>query len=349
MRAVVIGAGHIARQHLACLKSIPGVELAGVCDLSAAMAESAAERFGVARWYTDYRRMLDEARAEVVHVTTPVSSHFRLAMDAMESGAHVFVEKPIAATLDELRAMQDCAKRCGRWLIEDHNYLFDRSVQRILGLIGAGEFGQVTHVEVEICLNILGEGSRLADPNARHPSLSMPGGAISDFLTHLSYLAYAFVGRHRAVRTIWLKREAASPLPSDEFRAMVDAEGGTASLLFSSHTQPDVFWLRVYGTRMRATANLFEPRLTLDRMRGGARPLIPLLNGIEEARAVRRGAWGGLWRKLSGGPGAYEGLWDLIRRTYEAIGSGREMPVGEKQIEAVNRLVADLILEENRL
>ena len=47
MKAALIGAGQIARQHLACLRELPGVEVAAVCDLSPAMAESAAERFGV--------------------------------------------------------------------------------------------------------------------------------------------------------------------------------------------------------------------------------------------------------------------------------------------------------------
>ena len=197
-----------------------------------------------------------------------------------------------------------------------------------------------------ICLDILGKGSRLADPDLPHPSLSLPGGAIAEFLTHLAYLAYAFVGPHRSVRTIWSKRDARSPLPSDEFRAMVNGEHGTATLGFSSHVQPDVFWLRVYGTKMRAVVNLFEPRLTIDRTRSGLRPLTPLINGWREAKDVRHAAVGGLVRKLSGGPGAYEGLWELLRRTYDALGSGAEPPVSMRQIDDVNRLVADLTREE---
>ena len=52
IKAALIGTGQIARQHLGCLRELPGVEVAGVCDLSPAMAESAAERFGVPAWYT---------------------------------------------------------------------------------------------------------------------------------------------------------------------------------------------------------------------------------------------------------------------------------------------------------
>jgi predicted dehydrogenase len=331
------------------LKELPSVEIAGVCDLSPATAEAAAERFGVARWFTDYRDMLRTITPDVVHVTTSPPSHHAISIDALEAGAHVFVEKPAAVRYDQVREMLEKATRSQRLLLEDHNYLFNESVQRVLGLIRSGDFGEVVHVEVMICLDILGKGSRLADPDLPHPSLALPGGAIAEFLTHLAYLAYAFVGAHRSVGTVWGKRNPDSPLPSDEFRALVDAERGTAALGFSSHVQPDVFWLRVYGTKMRSAINLFEPRLTIDRVRRGPRPLTPLINGWHEAKDVRRSALGGLWRKLGGGPGAYEGLWELLRRTYDALARRVEPPVSMRQIDDVNRLVADLTREERVL
>ena len=77
MKAALIGAGQIARQHLTCLKTLPGIELAAVCDLSPATAEAAAERCGIQAWFTDHRDMLEKARPDVVHVTTPPISHFR--------------------------------------------------------------------------------------------------------------------------------------------------------------------------------------------------------------------------------------------------------------------------------
>ena len=53
-------------------------------------------------------------------------------------------------------------------------------------------------------------------------------------------------------------------------------------------------------------------------------------------------ALGSLRRKLSGGPGAYEGLWELLARTYHALGSGAEPPITSRQMIEVNRLVEDL-------
>ncbi len=108
----------------------------------------------------------------------------------------------------------------------------------------AASSARVTHVEVLICLDILGPGSPYVDGNAPHATLSLPGGAIADFLTHLASLACFFVGPHRSARAIWSKRSGVeSPLPSDEFRALVEAERGHGGAGFSSHTKPDAFWL----------------------------------------------------------------------------------------------------------
>ena len=98
MKAALIGAGQIARQHLTCLKALPGVELAAICDLSPATAEAAAERYGIRDWFTDHRALLEKARPDVVHVTTPPTSHFGLAMDSFDAGAHVSPVMTRAAT-----------------------------------------------------------------------------------------------------------------------------------------------------------------------------------------------------------------------------------------------------------
>jgi predicted dehydrogenase len=339
VKAALIGAGQIARQHLACLKSLPQVELAAVCDHSAATAEAAAERFGIAAWFTDHREMLARVRPDVVHVTTPPTSHYRLALDALDAGAHVIVEKPATATFDELQALASRATAVNRHLVEDYNYLFNRAPQEIMRRIESGAFGRVVHVDVLICLDILGP-TGFADPNAPQPALALAGGAIADFLPHLASLAHVFVGPHRSVQTIWNKRQP-SVLPFDEFRAQIDAERGTATLGFSANSQPDAFWLRVYGEKMQASANLFETRLTFDGPRAVPKPLRPLFSGLEEGRTIRRAAWGTLLRKFKG-PGAYEGMWALLASTYQALADASPLPITLQDVLAVNRMVEAL-------
>jgi predicted dehydrogenase len=266
-------------------------------------------------------------------------------MDSLDAGAHVIVEKPATTTFEELEALARRARETGRHLVEDYNYVFNHAPQEILRRIESGQFGAVTHVEVLICLDILGPDG-FADPNSPHPALKLAGGAIADFLPHLASLAHLFVGPQRTAKTVWTKRKA-SLLPSDEFRGLVDAERGTAAIGFSSSSQPDAFWLRVYGERMQATANLFETRLTFDGPRNVPKPLRPFFSGLEEGKAIRRAALATLLRKFKG-PGAYEGLWELLAQTYRALADGAALPVTVSDVLAVNRMVEALKPTEQR-
>ena len=345
-RAAVVGAGSIAREHLDCLAGLPDVEIAGVCDTSAALAEAAAERYRVARWFVDHRELLAELKPDIVHVTTPPRSHYTLARDALEAGAHVVVEKPLALHPDEAPKLLEIAARRQLLLIEDHNYLFNRAVRKIRRMIDAGALGEVVHVEVLLCVDVLGPGARHSDPQAPDPLVSLPGGPIADFLTHLAYLAWAFAGTPRSVHTSWRKR-GTSAAPADEFRALIDGERASATLTFSAHAQPDLFSLRVHGTRMRVATQLFEPLFALEKVHRGPRPLTPVRNGLAAAAAHLRGALESPWKKLRGQPTTYEGLWELLRLTYQSVRTGAPPPVSPEQIESVNRLFWQLVGDEH--
>src|SRR4029077_10833935 len=123
--------------------------------------------------------------------------------------------------------------------------------------------------------------------------------------------------------------------------ACFDADVGTPALGFSSSSQPDAFWLRVYGERMQGTANLFETRLTFDGPRNVPKPLRPFFSGLEEGRTIRRAALSTLLRKFKG-PGAYEGLWELLSRTYWALANGSTLPITASDVLEVNRMVETL-------
>ena len=312
-----MGAGAIAREHLRCLATLPEAEAVAVCDLSPAAAEMASERYGVPGVFTSVSAMLEAAHPDVVHVTTPPAAHFQVASEALRAGAHAIVEKPLAGSDDEVAALIELARSSGLVLIEDYNYAFQSQTLVMLEMPGQ-VLGEIVHVDVEVALE-----------RERGPA------AVRDFLPHLASVAHAFLGPHTRI--------AGAARPADgELDALVEYNGATASLRFSSRAQPDGLWVRVQGTRGRASANLFEPRLTVERLRGGPRPLNPLLNQLAESRSAAQAALAGVARKLRGGPGAYEGMWELLARTYRALAAGVEPPVTIERIEEVNRLVAEL-------
>jgi hypothetical protein len=119
----------------------------------------------------------------------------------------------------------------------------------------------------------------------------------------------------------------------------VKGERATAYLAFSGNAQPNGFWLRVSGTRAHVEANLFEPpRLTMRRLRPGEPAVAKLVDGIAESRDVLKGTIAGFWRKL-GGVSSYDGLYELLARTYRALETHSPPPISLEQIDEIARLV----------
>lgn len=342
MRAALIGTGAIARQHLSSLARLPGVDLVGVCDLSAVSAEFAKERYGAADWFTDHREMLATSHPDVVHITTPVTSHYALASDALEAGAHVIVEKPITVDYDQLERLLAQAEGAGLTLIEDYNYLFNPSVQDLLHLIEEGVLGDVVHTDVSFSSDVLGSGSAFTDPDFPHPAAALPGGAIGDFVTHLAALSHAVAGRHRNVDVVWSPPGVSDGVPTDMV-ALVEADSGTATLRFSARARPQTFTVRVSGSVRSAGASVAGGRPAIESDPAWRRPLEMARRGVEAGINGALRSLEGPWSRISGAPGAYVGIGRLIERTYDALDTGRPVPVGPDQIRAVNRLRADIL------
>jgi UDP-N-acetylglucosamine 3-dehydrogenase len=137
LRAGVIGVGSMGSNHARVYSEIDGVELAAVADTS-------QERLKGAKCpaYEDYRRMLDEAGLDLVSVCVPTLLHREVAGAAAERGVALLVEKPIAATPAEGRAMAEAAQRAGVPLMVGHVERFNPAVLKAKELLAAGEVGR---------------------------------------------------------------------------------------------------------------------------------------------------------------------------------------------------------------
>ena len=338
LKGVIIGCGAIAREHLTALADLNNVEVVALCDLSAARAEATSERFGIGKYYTSYQTLLNEVHPDLVHITTPPSSHFPIANACLSAGLNVICEKPITVEYNDFCILRDLAAKNQNMLMENQQLRFHSSVLRIRDLISTGELGEVVDVQIFVAVHGAA-GSSYADRNAPHFSLSLRGGMIGDFLPHIAYLMHIFVGPVSDLRTVWSKRIVDSPLPADEFRAIVIGAHATGDVTFSGNAQPGGFWLKVIGTRMQAEANLFElPRLTFRRFRAGEPAVMSLIDGIVESKDALKGTVASFLKKL-GGVGSYDGMTEMMARTYRAIEMKEPQPISLEEIDEVARLV----------
>ncbi|HNQ35026.1 MAG TPA: Gfo/Idh/MocA family oxidoreductase [bacterium] len=111
VRLALIGAGEIANaMHYPSLAEFPDVELAGLCDLEPERLRATADRFGIQRTFTDYRRMLDEVEAAAVYLILPPFLVLEPVLECLDRGFHVFIEKPPGVSAAETGRMADRAR-----------------------------------------------------------------------------------------------------------------------------------------------------------------------------------------------------------------------------------------------
>jgi predicted dehydrogenase len=120
-----------------------GAQVIAVCDLDSEKLSLAKRRHPGIVATTDFRELLADNRIDAIVVATPVNSHYMLALAALNAGKHVFVEKPIAQTSDQVRCLIDEANRRNLVLMVDHTFLYTPAVQKIRQLIGDGSLGSI--------------------------------------------------------------------------------------------------------------------------------------------------------------------------------------------------------------
>lgn len=132
LRAAVIGVGYLGKHHARVYSSLDGVELAGVVDASEEARNSVAGEYGT-KAYADYRDVLEDA--DVLSIVTPTVTHFRIAMDCLEAGKDILLEKPLTATLEEADKLIEASENLGRIVQVGHLERYNPAVIAIGAMV----------------------------------------------------------------------------------------------------------------------------------------------------------------------------------------------------------------------
>jgi predicted dehydrogenase len=96
---------------------------------------------------SDFRDLLRDPKIDAVAIATPVHTHYELALAALRAGKHVFVEKPLAPTSDQVRRLIEEAERRNLVLMVDHTFLYTPAVQKIRQLVHEGSLGEIYYYD----------------------------------------------------------------------------------------------------------------------------------------------------------------------------------------------------------
>jgi predicted dehydrogenase len=149
LRAALVGCGRIGTYHVAAIEAILNAEIVAVCDARENVAAALASRHGVPHVFTDMGTMMRQLRPDVVHIATPPDSHVALATIAATYGAHIYLEKPFATTVDEADRILAAARAADVKVCAGHSRLFDPAFRDACRRIEAGEIGRVVSARAE--------------------------------------------------------------------------------------------------------------------------------------------------------------------------------------------------------
>jgi predicted dehydrogenase len=139
----VIGLGWFGEVHADNLADMPGIELAGLCTRRPERLAELADRHNVQRRYTDYRELLDDPTIDAISITTHINDHRKIAIDALNAGKNVLLEKPMAPTAADCDAIIEAAGKSDGLFMVGHICRFDPRVSMAKQAILDGRVGKI--------------------------------------------------------------------------------------------------------------------------------------------------------------------------------------------------------------
>jgi predicted dehydrogenase len=238
------------------------------------MARQLYERFPVKSHFGNLQELLREARPDVVHITTPPESHFSIAKLCLESGCHVYVEKPFTLYEADARALIDLAVAKNLKITAGHDDQFSHVARRMRALIQGGFLGGTpVHMESYYCYELGNSAyatALLGDKS--HWVRRLPGKLLQNIISHgIARIAeYMTTDSPRVIVQGFISsrlREMGETEIIDELRVIISEDGGpTAYFTFSSQMRPSLHQFRIYGPKNGLI--LDQDQETLVRLRG---------------------------------------------------------------------------------
>ncbi len=351
LKVAVVGCGKIADAHVEEVGKLANAEVVAVCDREALMAEQLAARYAVPRHYADFARLLDETRPDVVHITTPPQSHLPLAVQSIDAGAHVYIEKPFALDRAESVRIVEHATRAGRKVTVGHSFAFDPLTIELRRLRDEGFLGDVVHVESHLGYNLTGAFGAALMGDRAHWVHGLPGKLFQNNIDHVFHKIEDFVPEDtpriiaRATRRLPAGMGDERDDLMDELRVMVEGTRATAFGSFSSHAVPVRHFARVWGTRHTVTADYTSRVLVVEQGENLPSAIGRLVPAFAQSRQYYRGAMKNVRRFLKSDFQFFAGMNELFVRFYRSVQTDTEPPIAYDRIVRIAGWMDDIFAQ----
>lgn len=323
MNLAIVGCGMVANEHLRALRKVPGIKIVALCDRDKKTVARMSQKWNVETSYTDYRKMLDEQELSMISVLTPPESHVPIAIEAVNRGVNVVIEKPLTMRTAEAEPLLEALRGRPVKVTVNHTLLYCRVMFEASRLVRSGAIGDVLGAEMKF----LGtpDDSMASDKN--HWSHKLPGGRFGEMIPHPVYAVQSVIQDELGVEKIVAEKRGKYPwMAHDEMKVLLRGrEKGWADIYVSFNAARPVITMDVYGTRKILKIDILNQSL----IELGERSLSKVDSG-RDLLAQSSALFLSTIRNTVGYLGAKKmefSLRNLYTSFMESIASGRDPPV----------------------
>lgn len=341
LKVGIVGCGAIAgiRHIPAFMKLKRYVTLQAVCDKNESLANNTAKKYAIPKAYSDLSQMLSKEKLNIVDICTPPQVHAPLAIEAMEHGCHVLLEKPMALKTSDCDEMINVSCNHKVSLCIAHNQLFYPPFLRARKLVADGAIGDFIGMRIFI-----------SDPRDEMIMRNdywiheLPGGLIGETAPHAVYESLAFLNQVRDVE-ICAKNFLDHPwAPFDEFRIELEGEKAVSSITVSYASNRRATSIDLLGTEGAMHLDLLSMLLIHQGKNQSMKPIPLARYSLGIASQVIAGIAQNAFSVLTTGKGKFFGHDVIIERFVDSILNNSQPPVtGEEGKETVK--VMEMIIE----
>lgn len=320
LSAAVVGAGLMGGWHATAIRRAGG-KVTAVVDSDGERATALAVRFQGAQAYTRLEDALSQSRPAVVHLCTPTSAHRQQAEQVLKAGAHLFVEKPLASTLEDTQDIFILAEQTGLAVCPVHQFIFQDGVRRLQDwLPDSGDL-----IQVSFTIRSAGGAGLASD------ELDV---LAADILPHpLSILQALLPG---SLETPWIvNRPAPGELRVIGTDGRLSASGIGLAIEISLNARPTQNCLSIAARNVTLNADLFHGFAF--RLPGTVSRTRKIVQPFETSLRQFSAAAGNLVVRLLNNEIAYPGLLRLVSLFYQALSTGENFPIPTQDTLAVAR------------
>jgi predicted dehydrogenase/nucleoside-diphosphate-sugar epimerase len=329
-KVAIVGAGQISEFHVRGIKRFTRATIVGIADFNLEGAKALAKRHNIAEKYAygSLAELLEGAekrgeKPDIVHICTPPSAHIANALEALEAGCHIYVEKPLSIAYSDCDTIEAAAQKAGKLVCAGHSMLRDPFVQKALKIVQSGKIGKVLAID-----HFRGQEFPPYSGGPLPERCRTGGFPFWDIGVHSLYLIVALLGEIQDEKTILGPPGDNNNPRIKDWYSLIQCERGVAHVYLTWNAKALQNVLYIHGTLGTIRADIFGMSVTCrpkrNRMPGIAERL---LNAMLEGQGTVCQIFGNAFRIATKRLLQNHGIQVLIGDFYRAIENQQPSPV----------------------